>query len=70
MSEQARIEFLIERDGLLQATEWVRRTMLIYRRAVLAKGHFAHSHPYRHHFIVAYLEFKRWLRTGSTTRPA
>jgi hypothetical protein len=70
MSEQARIEFLIERDGLTQATEWVRSTMHIYRRAVLAKGHFAHSQPYRHRFIVAYLEFKKWLRTGSASRPA
>jgi hypothetical protein len=70
MSECARIEFLIKRDGLLQAIEWVRRTMRIYRRAVLTRGHFAHAHPYRHRFIVAYLEFKRWLRTGSTIRPA
>ncbi|HKR41494.1 MAG TPA: hypothetical protein VJU59_17765 [Paraburkholderia sp.] len=70
MSERARIEFLIERDGLQQATEWVRRTMHIYRRAVLNKGHFAHAHPYRRRFIVAYLEFRRWLRTGSATRPA
>ena len=69
MSEQRRIEFLIERDGLQQATDWVRRTMQIYRRAVLSKGHFAHSHPYRHRFIVSYLEFKRWLRVGSTTGP-
>lgn len=67
MSEHARVEFLIKRDGLQHTTEWVRRTMQIYRRAVLSKGHFAHSHPYRHRFIVAYLEFKRWLRTGSTT---
>jgi len=70
MSERARIEFLIERDGLQQTTEWVRRTMHIYRRAVLDKRHFAHAHPHRLRFIVAYLEFKRWLRTGSTTRPA
>ena len=69
MSEQRRIEFLIERDGLQQATEWVRRTMQIYRRAVLAKGHFAHAYPYRHRFVVSYLEFKRWLRAGSTSGP-
>ncbi len=69
MSEHARVEFLIERDGLRQTTAWVRRTMQIYRRAVLSKGHFAHSHLYRQRFIVAYLEFKRWLRTGSTTGP-
>jgi hypothetical protein len=69
MSEHARIEFLIERDGLPRATEWVRRTMCIYRRAVLAKGHFGHSHPYQYRFIIAYLEFKRWLRSGSTTGP-
>ncbi len=41
MSEQRRIEFLIERDGLPQATDWVRRTMYIYRGAVLTRGHFA-----------------------------
>jgi hypothetical protein len=70
MSEKARIEFLIERDGLAQTNEWVRRTMDIYRRAVLTRGHFGHSYPYRHRFIMAYLEFKRWLRTGSTARPA
>jgi hypothetical protein len=69
MSEHARVEFLIERDGLQQTTVWVRRTIRIYRRAVLSKGHFAHSHPYRCRFIVAYLEFKRWLRTGSTAGP-
>lgn len=65
MSEHARIQLLIERDGLPRATDWVRRTMHIYRRAVLTKGHFAHSYPYRLRFIVAYLEFKRWLKTGS-----
>lgn len=70
MSERARIDFLIERDGLPEATEWVRRTMHIYRRAVLNKGHFAQAYPYRHRFIVAYLEFKRWLQTGSATRSA
>lgn len=70
MSEQRRIEFLIGRDGLPQATEWARRTMLIYRRAVLNRDHFARTHPYRHRFIIAYLDFKRWLRTGSTARPS
>jgi hypothetical protein len=69
MNERARIEFLIERDGLPQATEWVRRTMHIYHRAVLTKGHYAHSPLYRHGFIVSYPEFKRWLRTASTPRP-
>ena len=53
-----------------QATDWVRRTMHIYRGAVLTRGHFARTHPYRHRFIIAYLEFKRWLRTGSTARSA
>ncbi|MCS6506996.1 hypothetical protein NX907_15405 [Burkholderia thailandensis] len=70
MSERARIEFLIERDGLPQASERVHRTLRIYHRAVLTKGHYAHAHPYRRRFIVAYLEFKRWLRTGATVRQA
>lgn len=69
MDEHGRIEFLIQRDGLPQTAEWVRRTMSIYRRAVLAKGHFAHSQPYRTRFIIAYLEFKKWLQSTSPSEP-
>ncbi|WP_199544245.1 hypothetical protein [Paraburkholderia kururiensis] len=64
MNEHARIEFLVARDGLPEAVQWVRRTMSIYRRAVLTKGHFAHCPPYRQRFIAAYLDFRKWLRTA------
>jgi hypothetical protein len=64
--ERSRIEFLIARDGLPATVEWVHTTMRIYRKAVLSNRHFAHSEPYRSRFIVAYLEFKQWLRSAST----
>ncbi|WP_260335242.1 hypothetical protein [Paraburkholderia sp. MM5384-R2] len=61
MNEHARIEFLVARDGVPQTIVWVRRTMCLYRRAVLMKGNYANSHPYRRRFILAYCEFKQWL---------
>lgn len=64
MAECSRIEFLVARDGLPLAIRWVRRTIWIYGRAVLTKRHFAHCSRYRHWFIAAYLEFKRWSRTA------
>jgi hypothetical protein len=59
--ERERLAFLVERDGAEAAAEWVRRTMRIYRRALLAPGHFARAPEYRRRFIEAYCEFKRWL---------
>jgi len=61
VSEQGRIKFLIRRDGLERAIDWVNRTMRIYRRAVLDKRHFASGGGYRRKFIESYCEFKRWL---------
>lgn len=56
-----RITFLIDRDGINSAIEWVRRTLRIYRSCVLNRKHFASSHEYRRRFIESYLSFKRWL---------
>jgi hypothetical protein len=39
--------------------------MRIYRRAVLAPGHFARAPEYRRRFIEAYCEFKRWIAGAS-----
>ncbi|BFG80083.1 hypothetical protein PTKU46_81170 [Paraburkholderia terrae] len=64
MREHQRIEFLVARDGMSAATTWIRRTMHIYRRAVLTKGHYASGPPYRREFIEAYCTFKRWLGTN------
>jgi hypothetical protein len=65
IEDRSRIEFLIARDGLPATVEWVHTTMRIYRKAVFSNRHFAHSEPYRSRFIVAYLEFKQWLRSAS-----
>ncbi|MEO8600378.1 MAG: hypothetical protein ABI656_11170 [bacterium] len=61
MDEVSRITFLIDRDGIDSAIEWVRRTLRIYRSSVLNRKHFASSHGYRRRFIESYLSFKRWL---------
>ncbi|MFC5429838.1 hypothetical protein ACFPTO_13675 [Paraburkholderia denitrificans] len=61
MNENNRIAFLVARDGMSATTEWVRRTMIIYRQAVLTKGHYANGHQYRREFILAYCAFKKWL---------
>ncbi len=59
--EAARIEFLLERDGAAATLAWVRRTLMIYRRAVLDRRHFAHATEYRHMFVASCLSFRRWL---------
>lgn len=61
MSEATRIAFLVDRDGITSAAEWVNRTMEIYRSSVLNRAHFASSREYRRGFIESYLSFKRWL---------
>lgn len=59
--EEARILLLLRRDGLEPTIAWVRRTLRIYRAAVLDKNHFAHSDVFRRRFIESYCDFKRWL---------
>ncbi len=61
--EGDRIAFLLRRDGENATIEWVRRTMRIYRRAVLGGDHFATSGAFRRGFIESYCDFKRWLET-------
>jgi plasmid stabilization system protein ParE len=60
-SEQERIAFLLGRDGPEATAEWVRRTLRIYRRAVLTPGHFAGLPEFRRGFIESYCAFRRWL---------
>ena len=67
MSEQKRIALLLDRDGREATIEWVRRTMRIYRRAVLTPGHFAGTATYRRSFIVSYCDFKRWLARNANS---
>jgi hypothetical protein len=74
MNEDARIRFLLHRDGLEPTIAWVRRTQRIYRTAVLDKNHFASSAVFRRRFIESYCDFKRWLTRmraeGATQGPS
>lgn len=60
-AETARIAFLRQRDGAAAALGWVRRTLAIYRRAVLDRRHFAHDARFRASFVASCLVFRRWL---------
>ncbi len=60
-AEAARIEFLLRRDGAAATLAWVRRTLAIYRRAVLDRRHFARSAECRLKFVASCLEFRSWL---------
>ena len=60
-AEASRIEFLLQRDGAASTLGWVRRTLAIYRRAVLDRRHFAHAAEYRLKFVASCLEFRHWL---------
>ena len=68
MNENARIKFLVRRDGPVAAIKWVRRTLGIYRRAVLDKRHFASTGEYRRALIEAYCQSKRWLTAMHASR--
>jgi hypothetical protein len=59
--EEVRIRFLVLRDGEAQAIAWVKRTLRIYRSAVLDDNHYAHSGAFRHGFIESYCDLKQWL---------
>jgi hypothetical protein len=60
-TEGARIAFLVARDGEQATFDWVRRTLVIYRRAVLDPSHFAASAHYRPRFLASCSDFRRWL---------
>ncbi len=60
-AEASRIGFLVQRDGAAATLDWVRRTLTIYRRAVLDRRNFASDPQYRARFIASCLGFRRWL---------
>jgi len=68
LADQKRIDFLVKRDGLAAATQWVCRTMRIYRQAVLNPRHHASAQEYRRKFMQSYCSFKAWLRGGAAGR--
>jgi len=61
--ERFRIAFLVERDGEAMTLAWVKRTLAIYRRAVLNPAHFASGPAYRRLFLASCADFRRWLST-------
>lgn len=64
MTEKARLEFLIARDGINAAKLFARRTAGLYRKALLHEGHYARNREFRKKFILSYLELKRFAYTG------
>ena len=60
--EGKRIGLLLERDGATATRDWVKRTLAIYRRAVLDPSHFASRPEYRRDYLASCADFRRWLR--------
>ena len=61
-AEGRRIGLLLEREGPEATREWVKRTLAIYRRAVLDRSHFASLPEYRRGYLASCADFRRWLR--------
>jgi len=60
--EEKRIGLLLARDGEQATREWVKRTLAVYRRAVLDPKHFASTGEYRRRFLASCADYRRWLR--------
>lgn len=63
-AEASRIAFLLQRDGAMATLIWLRRTLAIYRSAVMDRKHFAHTRDYRRKFIASIVDFRRWLASN------
>ena len=66
--EKQRLDFIIERDGLVEAVAFAKRTMVVYRQSVLKsqkrgfeKPHHASFREFRRKFIQSYCDFKRFI---------
>jgi hypothetical protein len=66
-SEARRLMFIEERVGLSAALEFAKRTLWIYRKAVLNPKHFASTPHYRRSFIESYLFLKRYALSKSVS---
>ena len=69
VGEKDRIDFLVRRDGFDATLLWVRRTLRIYRAAVLDKNHHASSTVFRPYFIRSCCDFRRWLHEMHACEP-
>ena len=72
MCEQERINFIIQRDGIEGAVDFCKRTMKIYRTAVLRSRKRGHDKPhhasipeFRRRFITSYCAFKKFAAQNS-----
>lgn len=75
--ELNRIAFVEQRDGVDGAIEFARRTVDIYRKAVLQtirrgnnKAHFASSIQFKRGFIESYIVLKQYLHKHGKLRTA
>jgi hypothetical protein len=66
-SERGRIDFLIRRDGMTAALEWVRRTVWIYRNAL--KSGSGYGQAYRRELVSSCCDFRQWLRQQHAGTP-
>lgn len=67
--ETERLQFIVERDGLVEAVHFAKTTLENYRKAILHSVKRGHRNPhhasiqdYRLKFIESYLGFKAFLR--------
>jgi len=67
MSEQRRIQFLVDRDGLAAAQAWVKRTLQLYCEAVASPGH-ASTGEYRPRFEQSIRDFEAWLNDNELSQ--
>lgn len=61
MCEHARIAFLEQRDGKVATVQWVRRTLKLYRQALLIPKH-TFVRPIRLSLHESYHAFKQYLK--------
>lgn len=61
-SEDKRIDFLVQRDGQDAATAWVKRTLGMYRQALLDPRSYALLPQYRPLFEDSIATFESWLK--------
>ena len=69
--EDERLAILIDRDGLSAAVDFAKRTLQIYRTAVLTSRKRGHKKPhhaslpeYRGKFIKTYLYYKQFIKNN------
>jgi len=60
-AEEERIKVLLHRDGLEATREWIKRTLNIYRGAIVSPASHASQKGYKPSFEKSIQEFEEWL---------